>query len=413
MQLTEASIKALRLEPGVTEKTYFDDALPAFGVRIRRSGAKFYVIQYKAAGGRKNRRLPLGKVGTISLAKVRNIAKDKLAEIRLGGDPVGDKLAERGRAAESFGAFLPEYLEVKRAELKPRSMVEIVRFLESYAKNLHSRPAASIDRRTIAIELTRIANKHGGGASNRFRVALNGYFDWLLRKGIVEANVVLNTNKSPEAGARDRVLTGRELKAIHTVTGTGDQFDSIVRVMVYTGLRRDEVGGLCWSEVNFDNAVITLPPARTKNSREHRVPMVPAVVEILSKQPRRQSTNGEPRDQIFGFGQRGYSGWSKSQRELNERLAEAGTPIANWWLHDIRRSMSTTMHEHLNIQPHIVEACLGHISGHLAGVAGRYNKSTYETQKRHALTAWADHIAAVISGEAPAPNVAELAQYRK
>jgi integrase len=183
-------------------------------------------------------------------------------------------------------------------------------------------------------------------------------------------------------------------------------------LLVLTGLRRDEVGGLCWSEVDLENAVITLPPARTKNRKEHRVPLAPAALEILRQQPRRL-LNGESRDPIFGHGQRGYSGWSKSQSELNARLAEAGTPVENWRLHDIRRSLSTTMHEVLGIAPHVVEATLGHIGGHRAGISGVYNRAAYENQRRHALNAWADHVAALVSGETLAPNIAKLNQYRK
>jgi integrase len=411
MQFTATSIKALVLPPGVTEKTYFDPTTPAFGVRVRNSGAKVWVVQYRA--GRTQRRFVLGTVGTVELGKARKQARDVLAKVRLGGDPQGEKLAARGQARETFGASLPAYLAVKRAKLKPRSMVEVDRFLTVYAKMLHRRPAAGIDRRAIALELGRIAGKHGPGASNRCRAALSGYFTWLAREGIVETNPVSNTNVAPEAGARDRVLSDSEIKAIWDATGGDDQYASIVRLLVLTGCRREEIGGLCWSEVDLDNAAIVLPPARTKNRQEHRVPLVPAALEILDKQPRRESAAGEPRDQIFGHGPRAYSGWSKSQGQLNMRLAEAGTPIENWWLHDIRRALSTTMHDRLGIQPHVVEACLGHISGHRAGVGGTYNKAAYDAQKRHALTAWADHVAAVVSGEAPVPNVAELAQYRK
>jgi integrase len=410
MELTATSIKALELPAGVNEKTYFDSLLPAFGIRIRASGAKFYVVQYKHNG--QNRRLSLGAVDTLSLAKARGLARDTLARVRIGQDPAGERLAERGRAAESFGALLPNYLKTKRAELKPRSMIEVDRFLTVYAKDLHARPVASIDRRAIAIELARIADKHGHGASNRFRAALSGFLGWLLREGVVETNPVLATNVRPEAGARDRVLTDGELAAIWNATGTGSQFDAIVRLLILLGCRRDEVGGLRWSEIDLEAGLIVLPSERTKNSREHRIPLAPATLEILKRQPRRQ-TDGEPSDFVFGRGQRGYSGWSKSQRELNARLVEAGTPIENWRLHDFRRSLSTTLHERLHVAPHIVEAVLGHISGHRAGVSGTYNRSAYELQRRHALNAWADHIAALISGEAPAPNVAEFAQYRK
>ena len=50
----------------------------------------------------------------------------------------------------------------------------------------------------------------------------------------------------------------------------------------------------------------------------------------------------------------------------------------------------------LNIPPHVIEAILNHVSGHKAGVAGTYNRSTYEPEKRTALDRWADHLLAIV-----------------
>jgi hypothetical protein len=69
-----------------------------------------------------------------------------------------------------------------------------------------------------------------------------------------------------------------------------------------------------------------------------------------------------------------------------------------WTPHDFRRSLSTTMHEDLNIPPHIVEAVLGHVGGHKAGVAGIYNKSLYREDKRRALERWNAALMAVVNG---------------
>jgi hypothetical protein len=53
----------------------------------------------------------------------------------------------------------------------------------------------------------------------------------------------------------------------------------------------------------------------------------------------------------------------------------------------------------LGIQPHIIEAVLNHVSGHKAGVAGIYNRSSYEREVRNALAVWSEHVAAIVSGE--------------
>jgi integrase len=383
VKLTPTSIRTLKLAKH-REKTFFDDDLPGFGVRVRAGGSKSFVVQYKF--GPRHRRLTLGAVSTLDLGKARATAKDLLAAVRLGRDPAGEKLEAREQAAETFGALLPRYLARQRAKLKPRSYVETERHLLVNAKPLHPHPVKKIDRRTIASRLAAAAESNGPTAANRLRASLSTYFMWLAREGLVEVNVVANTNRAPENGARSRVLADAELRDIWHAVGN-DRYGAIVKLLMLTGARRDEIASLQWSEIDVDGALIVLAPARTKNRRVHEIPLTPAALEILRAQPRRT------REFVFGsVGQGGFQGWSKSKAELDARL-----PLPEWRLHDLRRTVSTVMHDRLNVAPHIVEAILGHISGHKAGVAGVYNYAKYQQEKRRALALWADHLAKVVA----------------
>jgi integrase len=386
LKLTATTIRGLALPPGIRDKTFFDSELPRFGVRLRAGGSCTWVIQYKI--GSKHRRMPLGSVQSLDPGKARDAAKDLLAAVRLGRDPAGEKLTQRAKIAETFGALLPRYLAHQRARLKPRSFTEVARHLEVHAEPLHARPIEQIDRRLIAMRLAAITEKSGPSASNRVRVSLSAFFTWMLREGLLDANPVLNTNKAEEGSARDRVLSDAEMAAIWQVLGS-DQYSAIVKLLMLTGARRDEIASLRWSEINLDRAVITLPPARTKNKREFAIPLTDAALAVLQAQPRRLQADGSERDLVFGHGDRGWQDWSGSKEDLDARLAK---PIKDWRLHDFRRTLSTTMHERLGVLPHVVEAVLGHVDGHLRGVAGVYNKSEYSEQKRIALTKWAEHL---------------------
>ena len=90
-----------------------------------------------------------------------------------------------------------------------------------------------------------------------------------------------------------------------------------------------------------------------------------------------------------------FSGWGVSKAGLDRRIREAGHRLEPWRLHDLRRSLSTAMHERLGVPLHIVETVLNHIS-HKAGTAGIYNRASYEREIRIALTRWADHVLAVV-----------------
>ena len=310
------------------EKTFFDDDLPGFGVRVRSGGSQTFVVQYKF--GRKHRRLNLGPVSALDLGKARATAKNLLAAVRLGRDPAGEKLEARAEAAETFGALLPRYLARQSAKLKPRSLVETKRHLLVRAKPLHPRPVRTIDRRAIAIRLSEVAESNGPSAANQLRASLSTYFTWLAREGLVEANVVANTNRAPQNGARSRILADAELKDIwHALDD--DRYGSVVKLLMLTGARRDEIASLTWNEIDFENALIVLPPERTKNRRTHEIPLAPPALEILQAQPHRA------REFVFGYvGQFGYQGWSKSKAELDARL-----PLPDWRLHDLRRTFST------------------------------------------------------------------------
>ena len=110
----------------------------------------------------------------------------------------------------------------------------------------------------------------------------------------------------------------------------------------------------------------------------------------------------EGRALVFGNGQGGYSGWSASKEALDDaaKLAEP------WTLHDLRRTAATRIAD-LGVAPHVIEAILNHVSGHKAGVAGIYNRSTYAAEKRAALELWAARLQTVIA-QADGAHVTKL-----
>src|SRR5262245_4973879 len=118
MRLTTTNIKTLTLPPGVKDKTFWDDDLGGFGLRLLEGGSARYVVQYDVGG--KTKRVTLDPA-LFDFGKARAKAKDLLASVRLGGDPAADKREAHTRAAETFGALLPRYLAVQQRECRPRS----------------------------------------------------------------------------------------------------------------------------------------------------------------------------------------------------------------------------------------------------------------------------------------------------
>jgi integrase len=396
VKLTASNVRTITLPHGKREKTFFDDDLPGFGLRLREGGGRIFVVQYKH--GRQHRRLTIGDVAAIDVGKARSTAKDVLAAVRLGRDPFAERRESRAAAHETFGALLPRYLARQRAKLKPRSYSETERHLVVNAKPLHSLPVAAIDRRAIAARLAEIADSSGASAANRVRASLGAYFTWLAREGLIEVNVVANTNRAPESGPRDRVLSDTELRQIWNACTSLGQYGDIVQLLVLTAARRDEIGSLHWAEIDFEGDAIVLPPDRVKNKRQHEIPLSMPAVDILLRQQHRSLADGTSREFIFGRGAGPFSGWSKSKGELDARIADA---LPDWRIHDLRRTASTRMHDPIGIAPHIVEAVLGHVSGHKAGVAGVYNYAAYQREKRNALDRWAEYVLSIVEDRDP------------
>jgi integrase len=77
---------------------------------------------------------------------------------------------------------------------------------------------------------------------------------------------------SEKEWSRDRTLTDAELAIIWNALRDSDYSD-IVRLLILTGQRANEIGKLPWKEIDFHESVISLPPTRTKNARAHSIPM--------------------------------------------------------------------------------------------------------------------------------------------
>jgi integrase len=170
----------------------------------------------------------------------------------------------------------------------------------------------------------------------------------------------------------------------------GDDFGRIIRLLILTGCRREEIGALRWSENDLNAGTMTIPGERTKNYRAHKLTLPPAALEILNSIERH-----EGRDYVFGDRGGAYSAWSYSTKALNLRIALKGRSPAHWTLHDLRRTMRTGL-SRLGIPPHVAELCINHSRKN--SVEATYDRYSYEPEVARALARWADFVLAVVEG---------------
>lgn len=385
MQFTVKTTASVKLE-GKTERIVFDEDIKGFGLRLREGGSRTWIYQYRI--GSKQRRMVLGSAKSVPLGVARENAGRLEARVKLGGDPAMDKEAARRGADETFGVLVDQYLAARSSKWRPNTEREVTRHLMKYAKSLHRFPIAAVSQKNVADLLDSLA---GDATRNRVRANLSTFFSWAIKKGIdlPKGNIASYTEKHKE-NSRTRVLSEGELGAIWGAC-RDDAFGAIVKLLLLTGQRKSEIGFLRWDDVREEQ--ILLPGERTKNKRDHVVPLSDPAKEILEK------FRADGRTHAFGRYDTGFGGWNTAKRELDARLADAAKPLPHWTIHDIRRTVATRMAE-LGVQPHIIEAVLNHVSGHKGGVAGIYNRATYDKEKRDALNLWAEHVMALVEGRA-------------
>jgi integrase len=401
MKITKQNLSAIAAafeQDGKADRIYFDDDLPGFGLRLRKgSRRQTYVVQYERQGWQK--RLVIGTTAILDPEEARKLARRELAKVTLGSDPQGEKAQERERARITLKAVAVRYLALKKETLRPNSYKNAEGYLLKSWKPLHAFPVHKIERRKVAAVLGDIPKKV---AASRARSTLSALFAWAIAEGYLDVNPVTGTNDPDPRIRRERSLvdakTGNadELAAVWNACGN-DEYGRIIKLLILTGQRRDEIGDMRWSELSRDEGTWELPAERAKNKREHSLTLPALAWEIIGEQ--RQN------DSLFGARGGGYTNWHQSKKALDQRC-KLKSP---WVIHDLRRSVATGMAT-IGIQPHIIEAVLNHISGHKAGVAGVYNRSSYDDEKKAALVRWTRYVTLVIDPDLLAAHEAYLAR---
>jgi integrase len=392
LKLDTKTVAGLALAQGRGEDFAWDTELEGFGLRLRRKRdgrvRRTWAAQYRANG--RTRRITLGSAEKVTVAKARDGARKILARVALGHDPQAEKQEKRVRSAQTFRATVEAYLAAKQ-DLRPISVrLNTLYLTGGYFRALHSLGMADISHRDIAARLTAITRDHSAHTAAAARRAISALCVWAVEEGLITTNPVIGTRKPAEAKPRERVLDDAELGAVWRACGN-DDFGKIVRLLILLGGRRQEVGGMCWSEFDLGAGTWTLPATRSKNGRSHTVSLSAAALAIVKSIPRTD------RDHLFGVrAGAGFTGWSNAKAELDQHLADAVKP---WRLHDLRRTVATGMAD-IGIEPHIIEAVLNHYSGHRKGPHGVYNVSRYERQVKAALQRWSENVLALVEGRA-------------
>jgi integrase len=334
-KITKRTVDALK-PAGDRDAFLWDDELPGFGVRCRRSGAKVYFLKYRTAGGRQ-RWLTLGQHGPLAPDAARAKALREKAAIGDGDDPSGKR--QKKRRENPVAAIADRYiLEHVKAHNRASTAAEVGRIVEKRIKpGLGSFKITELTRSDIkawhqGMSATPYeANRALAYCSRMLSLAAT---DWELRSD----NPCIGVKRFPEL-ARERFFTDDELAkigiALSTAEAEGSEvpgFVLLVRLLATTGMRLSEALALTWPNVDLPGRAIRLPAAKT-NGGARTVHLGAAAVAILDAVEERDGyvTHGlDPQRPLP------VSTAEKAWAKLRER---AGIPDAR--LHDLRHTAGT------------------------------------------------------------------------
>jgi integrase len=388
--LTNRSVEMTK--PSSERREIPDGLLSGLYLVIQPSGAQSWAVRYRHHG--RPCKHTLGRYPAIDLAAARKLASAALRAVAEGRDPGQEKRHTRVSKADSIEAIAAQFIErhCNRSN-RPRTAEETKRLLELHVlPRWRTRLAREITRRDVLDLLDRIVDSGKPIAANRTLAAVRKMFNWTIARDMLTASPCAGVKPPTPERARDRVLTDDELRLVWRATGKiGGSFGSLVRLLMLTGQRRNEVAGMRWDELNLEARLWTLPRERVKADRPHEVPLSAAAIAIPESVPR---IAGSP-FVLTTTGKAPSNGYSKGKRKLDALLPE---DMPAWRLHDLRRTTASGM-ARLGIDLPVIEKVLAHSSGSFAGIVGVYQRYDFASEKRAALEAWGRHIEGVVSGK--------------
>jgi integrase len=392
---------------------------------VQPSGVKSWALRYRRKSDGKPIKHTIGSYPMISLKDARSAATALRAEIERGADPHGDKVVarrQREAGSDTFEAAARRFVEKYQyrnnrswewaarllglavdpdATVEPRTCPPLVVVRDGSKDQRGRRRLSLVDRwgarRLVDLTDTDILaaldqiSERTPILANRVLAVLNSFFSWATSKNVklITVNPCAGLERPAKEQSRDRVLDDKELRAVWLAAAElGHPYTGIVKLLILTGQRRNEIADLGWSEIDLEERVLHLPKGRTKNGRAHDVPLSASALAIIAGLPRLVDA-----DRVFTVKRQPVTGFSRMKEKLDE-----STGVSDWTLHDIRRTVASGL-QRLGVRLEVTEAVLNHRGGSMAGIVSVYQRHDYAAEKRDALQRWADYVDAMVSGK--------------
>ncbi|MCA0929574.1 tyrosine-type recombinase/integrase [Ruegeria profundi] len=280
VRLTKSSVD--RLSATNRDTIYWDDGLPGFGLRVKTTGVKSFLVQYRNKQTGRSKRKTLGRYGpTLSLGAAREIARALLADVVRGADPVAD--AQSLRHSPTVNSLATQYMtEHAEPKKRPGSVRNDRSMLDRYIL-----PKLG-DLKVIEVTHQHVQKLHNQMRdtpyqANRTLALMSKMFELSVRWGQRSDNPARGIEKFPEE-KRDRWLSDGELQRLLVALSEhpNQVAANAIRLQLLTGARIGEVLKAKWEDFDLDRGVWTKPSHHTKQKRREHLPLSSATCDLLA-----------------------------------------------------------------------------------------------------------------------------------
>ena len=394
--LSEETIKRLRAPAKGNSITYFAGATVqgakaprGFGVRVTSSGPRAFILNYRLRG--REHRFTIGAWPDWSALKAVREARNLRQRVDRGEDPLKDRapIPTTKSVSSVIDDFMARYVRNKERPLRSADQIQSA-FDRLVKPRIGKLGVYELRRSHVAEMLDKVEDEAGPVQADRVRAYLRKALSWYSERdddfNLNAAFVRVGARANPKERARTRVLSDDELRALWPLFSEAGTFGALLKTLLLTAQRRDEVANMTWSEIGAEG-IWTIPAERYKTKRSNHVPLSKAARAVIEAQPQIDGC-----DYVFPSRTKTpFSSFGKSKARLDKavllymqkhvkKVADVEA-LPNWTLHDLRRTAKTLM-ARAGVRPDISERVLGHV---ISGVEATYDRHSYADEKRDAL----------------------------
>ncbi|WP_041373334.1 tyrosine-type recombinase/integrase [Phenylobacterium zucineum] len=403
--LTDTALKNLKPR----EKAYKVADRDGMYVHVTTSGSITFRYDYRLNGRRET--LTIGKYGPsgLSLARAREKCLDARRAVAEGLSPAQEKQREKRRVleAKSFGEFGERWFKEAPMADSTRAMRRSI-FERDLLPAFRNRLLSEITPDDLRALCAKIKGRGAPATAIHVRDILKQIYGFAILHGEKIRNPADEVGPASIATfvAKDRALSPTEIRIMLKQLEHVPTLPTIrlgLKLILLTMVRKSELQDATWDEVDFENAVWSIPKERMKRSKAHNVYLSEQSLDILIAL---KTCAGNSRfllpSRYDADAPMSRATFNRITTAVAERAKKEGLPLEPFTVHDLRRTGSTLLNE-LGFNRDWIEKALAHEDSRSS--RGVYNKAEYEPQRRHMLQEWADMVDAWVDGRKRAPTL--------